>query len=121
MPTRGRLTREIDNHVGARIRQRRNELGLSQRQLAEMIGMTNGLVHKYEHGVNRVRASMLYELSRKLNVPIVYFYDGLVGQPPCHDTPYSHLLLETTRNFAAIKNRTHREAFSDMVRALTQE
>jgi transcriptional regulator with XRE-family HTH domain len=119
--TRGRSTAEIDNHVGARIRQCRIELGLSQRQLAEMLGITNALMHKYERGLNRVRASRLYEIAGKLEVPIVYFYDGLAERPPCQHIPHSSLLLETTCNFAAIKNRKHREAFSDLVRALAHE
>jgi transcriptional regulator with XRE-family HTH domain len=119
--TRGRSTAEIDAHVGARIRQRRIEVGLSQRQLAEMLGITNGLLYKYERGLNRVRVSMLYEIARKLEVPIIYFYDGLAEQRPRRRAPHSSLLLETTSNFAAIKNRKHREAFSDLVRVLAEE
>jgi transcriptional regulator with XRE-family HTH domain len=116
--TRGRSTKAIDAHVGARIRQRRIEVGLSQRQLAEMIGISNGLLHKYEHGLNRVGVGLFYKISCKLEVPIVYFYDGLAEQPPYLRVPHSSLLLETTSNFATIKNRKHREAFSDLVRAL---
>ena len=118
--TRGPSTAVIDAHVGARIRHRRIELGLSQRQLAEMLGITNGLIHKYEYGRNRVRIGMFYEIARKLDVPIVYFYDGLAQKPHQHDR-HSSLLLETVLNFAAIKNRKHREAFSQMVRALAEE
>jgi transcriptional regulator with XRE-family HTH domain len=119
--TRGRSTAEIDAHVGARIRQRRIEVGLSQRRFAEMLGITNGLLYKYERGLNRIRVSMLYEIAWKLEVPIVYFYDGLAEQWPCQRVPHSSLLLETTSNVASIKNRKHREAFSDLVRALAQE
>ena len=39
-PKRGRSTAAIDNHVGGRIRERRIMLGLTQQQLAEMIGVT---------------------------------------------------------------------------------
>jgi transcriptional regulator with XRE-family HTH domain len=45
---------QIDNHVGARIRERRIMLGLTQQQLAEKIGVTYQQVHKYEHGINRI-------------------------------------------------------------------
>ena len=39
-PKRGRSTAAIDDHVGGRIRERRIMLGLTQQQLAEMIGVT---------------------------------------------------------------------------------
>ncbi len=120
--TRGLTTAGIDAYVGARIRQRRIEVGLSQRQLAEMLGITNVLVHKYERGLNRVHVGMFYEIARKLEVPIEYFYDGLPNLPRCHPIPYSSPQLETIiRQFAAIRSRKHREAFSDLVRALAKE
>jgi len=39
-PTRGKSTAAIDRHVGARIRERRILMGLTQQQLAELIGVT---------------------------------------------------------------------------------
>ena len=44
----------IDSHIGAYIRKRRKMLGLSQKQLAEMICVTSQQVIKYERGANRV-------------------------------------------------------------------
>ena len=84
-------------------------------------GITNGLMHKYERGLNRVSVRRLYEIATKLDVPVVYFYDGLIAKPSHAIASYSSLLLETTWNFAAIKNRRHREAFCDLVRALAQD
>jgi transcriptional regulator with XRE-family HTH domain len=49
-PKRGRSTVAIDNHVGGQIRERRIMLGLTQQQLAEMIGVTYQQAHKYERG-----------------------------------------------------------------------
>ena len=45
-----------DRHVGARMRERRVMLGLSQQQMADMIGVTYKQVHKYERGINRISA-----------------------------------------------------------------
>ena len=63
-PKRGRSTASIDDHVGARIRERRIMLGLTQQQLAEMIGVTYQQAHKYERGINRVSAGRLFEIAR---------------------------------------------------------
>ena len=45
-PKRGQSTAAIDNHVGGRIRDRRIMLGLTQQQLAEVIGVTYQHAHK---------------------------------------------------------------------------
>src|SRR3954468_5338589 len=69
----------IDIRVGARLRLRRNMLGLSQEKLGEAIGLTFQQVQKYERGANRVGSSRLYDLSRVLDVPIAYFFDEMPG------------------------------------------
>ena len=81
-PKRGRSTGAIDDYVGARIRERRIMLGLTQQQFAEMIGVTYQQAHKYERGINRVSAGRLYEIARVLNAPITYFYEGVGDETP---------------------------------------
>src|SRR6266480_3980330 len=44
-------TQDIDRHVGARVRERRIMLGLTQQQLADLIGVTYQQAHKYERGI----------------------------------------------------------------------
>ncbi|WP_421790234.1 helix-turn-helix domain-containing protein [Hyphobacterium sp.] len=72
------MTNEIDFHIGKRLRRRRRLLGMTQQQLAESVGIRFQQIQKYECGANRVSASRLFELSRSLDVPAQYFYDGLV-------------------------------------------
>jgi transcriptional regulator with XRE-family HTH domain len=72
----------VDVHVGARIRMRRKELGLSQDGLAEALGVTFQQVQKYERGSNRVSASRLYQVARRMKVPIAYFFSG-ISQEVC--------------------------------------
>src|SRR3954462_11496020 len=74
---------DIDHHVGARIRERRIALGLTQQQLAELVGVTYQQSHKYEKGINRVSAGRFPLLARALGVGPDYFYEGLgAGEPP---------------------------------------
>ena len=47
---------DIDRYVGARVRERRIMLGLTQQQMAELIGVTYQQAHKYEKGINRDRS-----------------------------------------------------------------
>ncbi len=67
----------IDIHVGARVRLRRNLLGLTLETLARAIGVTYQQLQKYERGVNRVGASRLFNLSHVLDVPVSFFFDDL--------------------------------------------
>ena len=79
-------------------------LGLTQQQLAEMIGVTYQQAHKYERGINRVSAGRLFEIARVLNAPITYFYDGVGEEQPRPATPHQRMLLEIARNFGEIQN-----------------
>jgi len=60
----------IDIQVGARIRIFREAAGISQHHLGKDIGITFQQVQKYETGANRVSASKLYLIARRLGVSI---------------------------------------------------
>ena len=111
----------IDRHVGARIRERRIMLGLSQQQMADMIGVTYQQAHKYERGINRISAGRLYEITRVLNVPITYFFEGLDASEDDPMNPRQRMCLELARNFASISNQRHQEALSQLARALAAQ
>jgi transcriptional regulator with XRE-family HTH domain len=66
----------IDKHVGSRVRMRRMMMGLSQEKLGGSIGLTFQQVQKYEKGTNRIGASRLQEISRTLQVPVSFFFEG---------------------------------------------
>ncbi|MET0426948.1 MAG: helix-turn-helix domain-containing protein [Microvirga sp.] len=66
----------VDRHVGGRIRSRRLMLGMSQERLAIALGLTFQQVQKYEKGTNRIGAGRLLQISRILDAPPAYFFDG---------------------------------------------
>jgi len=49
----------------------------SQDDLAGKVGVTFQQIQKYERGANRISASMLYDISRALDVPIAELFEGL--------------------------------------------
>jgi transcriptional regulator with XRE-family HTH domain len=69
------MVHPVDVIVGKRIRLRRSALSISQTELAERLGLTFQQIQKYERGSNRVSCSRLVELSKALDVPIVYFFE----------------------------------------------
>lgn len=93
-------------------------LGLSQQQMADMIGVTYQQAHKYERGINRISAGRLYEIAQVLNVPVSYFFEGLDADGAAELTPRQRMCLELARNFVQIGNERHQEALSQLARAL---
>lgn len=113
---------ETDRHVGARIRERRIMLGLSQQQMADMIGVTYQQAHKYERGINRISAGRLYEIAQVLRVPIEYFFAEI--NSPDDKGPLDErqrMCLELARNFAQIPNQRHQDALSQLARVLAMK
>ncbi|WP_191057841.1 helix-turn-helix domain-containing protein [Geminicoccus harenae] len=120
MPARGREL-DIDRHVGERMRIRRIMLGLTQQQMADIIGVSYQQAHKYEKGANRIAAGRLYQVAQALGVEVGFFFEGLTGVGNLSPSPQQRMLLELARNFIAIPNRRHQEAICNLARVLTDE
>ena len=84
----------VDEHIGQRIQLRRVMMGLSQKDLSKICGVTFQQIQKYESAGNRISASRLFELSVAMETPVSFFFQGLPGNMP-----------EPTRN-----GRVHRVA-----------
>lgn len=61
---------DIDRQLGAWLRRRRIERGLTQAQMAEMLGVTYQQLNKYERGINRISAGRLLEVAAMLGVDL---------------------------------------------------
>jgi DNA-binding XRE family transcriptional regulator len=73
------LVLQIARHVGARIRERRIRLGISQHQLARLIGITCQRAHAYEKGINPIAGDRLHRIAEVLGVNPGYFYQGMAS------------------------------------------
>lgn len=68
----------------------RQLLNVSQRAVADALGVTFQQLQKYELGSNRISASKLYAAADALGRPIGWFFEGLApidtetGAPPNH-------------------------------------
>lgn len=63
----------LEVSIGRQIRLRRMLTGLTQAQLATLLGVTYQHVHQFERG-HHLNASRLYAISRALAVPIEMFF-----------------------------------------------
>ena len=126
------MANSIDLHVGRRLRRRRRLMGMTQQQLADMVGIRFQQIQKYECGANRITASRLFELSSALSVAVQYFYDGLAtivaaNDPPAndHDEVSPDVLrqketLELVRAYYSLGERPRRRLL-DLAKALKED
>lgn len=128
----------IDRHVGSRVRMRRMLAGISQEKLGEALGLTFQQIQKYEKGANRISASRLQQIAKKLEVPVSFFFDGApsgdapsatgaTGFSDSSSTAYISDFLATsegvqlTKAFVRIKSGRVRRRIVDLVEALAEE
>lgn len=64
-----------DLYIAKKLRERRLEIGLKQKELAKALDIASQQIFKYENGIDRVPASRLYEFSKLLCVPITFFFE----------------------------------------------
>lgn len=64
-----------DRRVGRRFKERRKQLRLTQRDMADALGVSFQQIQKYERGLNRIPATKLYAASHMLNVRMEYFFE----------------------------------------------
>jgi transcriptional regulator with XRE-family HTH domain len=122
----------IDRHVGSRVRMQRVLMKMSQEKLGEALGLTFQQVQKYEKGTNRIGASRLQQISKTLNVPPSFFFEGApttssVGRDGFAEESSSQLVvdflataegLQLNRNFAHIRDAKVRKRIVDLVVAI---
>ena len=106
MPKRRHST--VDDYVGMRIRERRIELGLTQQELGERLGVAYAQTYRYERGLTLLSAGRLYEIARELNAPIEYFYDGIDNLTLCQPLLDPRMLLDIARRFGDPKRAASR-------------
>lgn len=75
------MVHPLDVFVGRRLRERRSLTGMTTLQLADSLGVTRQQIEKYESGVDRISSSRIWEIAQAVDVPVLYFFEGLDGQP----------------------------------------
>jgi transcriptional regulator with XRE-family HTH domain len=85
---------EENASMGARLRQAREYLGLSQEAVAEALGVPRASVSAMESGRRKVSSLELRDLARLYKRPLDWFYDG-GAEPIAEDETFSALFRAT--------------------------
>ena len=113
-----------DKLIGERLRQRRHELKVSQKTLAEHLGITFQQIQKYEQGTDRLASSRLQSIAQFLGVALSYFFT-----PPGEDAHLSTAVgaglmepgaIELFAAYGRIESEKDRRAIINMARKLAR-
>ena len=115
MPGRRRDPDPVDLYVGARIRERRIALALTQAELARALGLTEQQVRRMERGSSRLAPRQLLVLADRLAVGIGYFLDGAPALGPSE--PNLPEVAEIIQSFQAIRDDVMRRDLFLLVQA----
>jgi len=99
------------SEIGHRIRQARDNIGMSQRDFSDAVKKDQTAISEYETGKRKVPAVELSLFAQVLQVPVSYFYESDI-QPDDLD----HILL---REFRKLPNLEAKQLVLQMVRALS--
>jgi transcriptional regulator with XRE-family HTH domain len=80
---------KTDEYIGARIREGRVALNLSQEQLARSLGVSFQQIQNYEKGANGVSAVRLFDICEILNISLA----SMFPQDPAKDLERSFTRL----------------------------
>jgi transcriptional regulator with XRE-family HTH domain len=120
-PRRWSRTQHADREVAAKVRERRLQLGLKQRDVAEQLGISYQQAHKYETGVLRISVGRLFQIAKVLDVEVSYFFRDLAKPRPTEGWDRRRAMLELARNFAHLPSQCHQEALCQLARAMADE
>ncbi|MBO7509318.1 MAG: helix-turn-helix domain-containing protein [Alphaproteobacteria bacterium] len=126
----------IDQHIGKRMQIRRNMMGMSLKDLADVCGVTFQQIQKYENADNRISASRLFEIGVAMQTPISFFFSGLPGNlpdetkatrsmrahQPTNDDPLArNETLELIRLYWKLPTDKQRNAIMEMLKTFNNE
>jgi transcriptional regulator with XRE-family HTH domain len=116
---------QSDLAIGARMRARRRQLGLSQSDLAERLGVSFQQVQKYERGANRLAASTLPAAAQALGVTAGWLVGEDASEAEDHEDLFRALARPGAVELLEAFNRIHdpraRQALVSLAREMAQE
>lgn len=110
----------VDKEIGRRCWRARRDKGISQAQLGQMLGgLTMDAVRLCEQGKSKISISRLLEISRILEVPLAYFFEGFRDETGSVLPPVSPEAIGIARAIDMTTNAVQRKKLLDLVGIFT--
>lgn len=122
-PTGNRSPTSADANVGGRIKELRRAAGKTQKEIADIVGVTGAQFHRYETGATRIATSRLLGIATALGVRP----EALVGTASPRAEPIADFtegatdeLVELVQVFSTINDPRRRHALMAFARAVAR-
>jgi len=102
--------------IGFRLKQLREQAGISQEKMAELVGVSKGQLQKYEYGKNMMNTDKLQLAAEALSVPVQEFF--IEGGEAVPLAVSEKLLLDSYR---AIPDKHVQESFLTIAANVTKQ
>lgn len=112
----------FDQKLGARLRQVRAVHGMTQQEVAEVIGVSFQQVQKYEKGINRLAVRSLYILSKHLNISLATILEDLWDEEDKDDNDNGEMdnVRKRRRQMMRAFDRLNRHQFQLIVQIIAE-
>jgi len=103
--------------IGERVKFRRQDIGMSQEALAEILDVSYQQIQRYESGRNRLNVENIQLIAHALGVPISFFFDvpSDSESTSAYDSPDEKSLF---KYFRQIEHSQDRQAVIQVARRL---
>ena len=117
-----KLTKRIigknDDTIGAQIRARREELDMTQGQVAEFVGCTAQQIQKYESGLSAMTIPILFKVCQALRAHPSRFLSGFTFAETLESENNSDMEARLLNAFRTVENDKVQERIVNLVEAL---
>lgn len=117
------VSEAIDSHVNRRLKTLRILTNVSQLAIARALGVSTAQVYKYERGESKMTASKMWLAAKRMNIPIVAFYDEMPTHedaPPEKIKDMTHISQDAYRTAQLLMNcnANERAALRRLIRVI---
>ncbi len=109
--------------IGCIIRQRRKELGFSQEQLSEKVGVSYQQIQRYENGGSMLNVENIQRIAIALRLPVNFFFEQHSPPPVISDPSPLYTSAEEKRlvkHFRELLDKADRQLVLGVIRKLAQ-
>lgn len=115
----------IDAHIGRKLKIRRVQMDLTQRELAELIDVSYQQIQKYETGKNRISCYSLHLFCQRLNVSFDYFFEGItttIAEPsfPITNGQIDRKVISILASFSKIEDPDTRHKIIELLKSISR-
>jgi len=110
----------VDIHVGKRVKEIRTIRGLTQSNVADLLGISFQQLQKYETGANRVSASRMFETAKLLDVSPSFFFEGIDGETTADIAPMDLETAKIANLLSNIKNEKLKKRLYTLISEIAQ-